>query len=188
MRATREEIARALRTGISDSAVARHLRCDRHRVTDIRKSNGYPRMSLQTLTLEEKWWSHTLAHPGGHLEWTGSHAASGTPIIRYRGETYTAARIAYRIRHGRDPEGYARAECGVPHCVAPADVDDLAGRQRTREQLRYLVGHSVRAARCVHGHDQNVHGLYEADGRAYCGACKAAARAVLAHASRAGAR
>ncbi|RDG35179.1 helix-turn-helix domain-containing protein [Streptomyces corynorhini] len=171
--ASREQIEELLRAGKSNSAIARHLRCDKHRVAAIRADLGLPNVPAQPLTLEEKWAAKTEPVDGGHLEWTGSRqTSSGTPVMRYREQMHTAAAIAFRIRTGRDPQGYARAECGHHHCVAPAHVDDTATRTTTREQLRYLTGRGERKPYCRHGHDQAVEGRYESDGRQYCEACK----------------
>lgn len=173
--ASRAEIVRALRTGRSHSRIARDLGCDRHRVTDIRKGLGLPKVPQQPLTLEDKWRSNTRPLDGGHLEWTGERVGKArTPVMRYRDACYSPAAIAFRIKHGREPEGYVIAECGVRQCVAPDCVEDEAGRQRLREQLRLLLGGPERKPHCVHGHDLAEHGRYSPDGRtAYCEACKA---------------
>ncbi|GGP55583.1 hypothetical protein [Streptomyces abikoensis] len=173
MKATREQIIELLHKGLSNTVIARQLRCDRHRVGDIRRELGIANVSAQPLTLEEKWKSRTRPVEGGHLEWTGERASGGTPVLRYWPESHSPAAIAFRIKYGREPEGYVRADCGFQHCVAPDHVDDVAARHRTREQLRYLTGRGERPAVCRHGHDQAAHGRYEADGRAYCEACKA---------------
>ncbi|MEV7422839.1 hypothetical protein [Streptomyces sp. NPDC091212] len=170
---TTPEIEELLRAGLSNTAIGRQLHCDRHRVADIRRDLGIPNIPAQPFSLEEKWRARTRPVAIGHLEWTGERqSTSGTPVMRHSGKWYTAAAIAFRIRHGRDPQGQARAECGHHQCVAPDHVDDTVTRTKTREQLRYLTGHGERRPYCVHGHDQAVEGLYEADGRAYCGACK----------------
>ncbi|WP_432010140.1 hypothetical protein [Streptomyces cucumeris] len=171
--ATEEQITTLLRQGLSNAAIVRELCCDKNRVSRIRRKHGIPNVPLQPLTLEEKWATFTRPVDGGHLEWTGERKSiSGTPAMRYREKTYTAAAIAFRIRHGRGPTGYAFAECGLHHCVAPDHVDDEPGRARTREQLRYLNGGRERKPYCPHGHDQAVHGRYQEDGRAYCEKCK----------------
>ncbi|MGW7196625.1 hypothetical protein [Streptomyces chryseus] len=177
MNATRADIVTLLREGRSNSAIARELRCDKHRVADIRRDLGIPNVEVQPLSLEEKW--RTKVHPveGGHLEWRGGRqTASGTPVLRYKEQLHTAAAVAFRIRYGRDPEGYVFAECGFNHCVAPDHVDDAAARRRTREQLRYLSGKGARPDVCAHGHDQAVEGRYTSDGRAYCEECKREAK------------
>ncbi|MER8083811.1 hypothetical protein ABTZ57_01280 [Streptomyces sp. NPDC094048] len=177
MNATDTDISVLLRDGLSNGAIVRQLRCDKARVAVLRKKLSIPAVPLQPLTLEEKWASKTKPVDGGHLKWTGERgSAAGTPILRYKGECCTAAAVAFRLRTGRAPEGYAFAECGFFHCVAPDHVDDEPGRQKTREQLRYLSGGAERPRECVHGHDQGEHGKFESDGRAYCGKCKAEQR------------
>jgi hypothetical protein len=173
MNATRAQIADLLREGLSNNAISQRLRCDKHRVAGIRRELGLPNVKMQPLTLEQKWEANTRAVDGGHLEWTGTRqSTSGTPVLGYWPHTYTAARIAFRIKNGREPEGHTFAECGFDHCVAPEHVDDEPGRARTREQLRYLTGGQERPEQCVHGHDQAEHGRYGPDGTAYCEACK----------------
>jgi hypothetical protein len=175
--ATREDITAALRAGLSNSAVSRRLRCDKKRVQALRAELGLPVTPAQPLTLVEKWTARTREVEGGHLEWTGQRQRpSGTPVMVYSGRTYTAARIAYRIRTGRDPEGYAMPTCAMAHCVAPDHQDDEADRARVREQLRYLTGGRPRPPRCRHGHDQAKHGRYGPGGVAYCEACKVVRR------------
>jgi hypothetical protein len=170
--ATRGQITELLGQGLSNTAIAAQLHCDKVRVARIRAELGLPNVAVQPLTLEEKWAARTRPIDGGHLEWLGEHVGkSGTPVMRYREASYTATGIAFRIRTGRDPVGYAIAECGHHHCVAPAHVEDDPGRQKAREQLRYLTGGQQRPERCVHGHDQAVHGRYSPTGTAYCGAC-----------------
>ncbi|MGW2692404.1 hypothetical protein ACWC3Y_11140 [Streptomyces sp. NPDC001296] len=173
--ASREQIGAAIGAGKSNLAIARELRVDKGRVRRIREELGEPKFIQpeRTRTLEEKWALFTKPIEGGHLEWTGTRGTtSGTPVLSYKEKLYSAAAIAFKIKHGREPHGYVKAECDVDHCVAPDCVDDEAGRQRTREQFRYLMGGQERPAHCVHGHDQAEHGRYEPDGTAYCEACK----------------
>ncbi|MDG4535279.1 hypothetical protein [Streptomyces sp. AV19] len=172
MNATEEEIIHLLRAGLSNTAISRQLRCDRHRVSAIRHRLGIPEVRRQPLTLEELWAARVRPAGGGHLEWTGQRASGGTPILRRWPKTYSAAGIAFRIKHGRDGTGHVRAECGHRHCVAPDHVDDTITRTRLREQLWYLTGGVERPAQCQHGHDQSEHGRYGTGGRPYCNACK----------------
>lgn len=175
--ATRADIITMLREGHSNTRIMRELHCDRQRIRRIRTELDLPQYvpAEQTRTLEEKWASHTRPVDGGHLEWTGERAgATRTPVMRYRERSYSPAAVAFEMKHGRKPEGYVKAECGVQHCVAPDCVEDETGRQQLREQLRYLTGGAERKTHCVHNHDLAVHGRYSPDGRtAYCEACKA---------------
>jgi hypothetical protein len=177
--ATRADIIAMLREGHSNSRIARELRCDKARVRRLRAELDLPAYipTEQTRTIEEKWASCTRPVDGGHLEWTGERGtAAGTPLLSYKDKHHSAAAVAFRVRTGRDPEGYVIADCGMKHCVAPEHVEDEPGRARNREQLRYVLGGRPRKGHCVHGHDQAEHGAYEADGRAYCRECKRLAK------------
>lgn len=162
-----------LAEGKSNHAIARELHADPAAVRRIRKETGITNPPQQPLTLDEKWAARTRPDDGGHLEWTGERSTgSGTPLLRYRDQSYAAAAVAFRQRTGRDPVGQVKAECDMPQCVAPEHVEDEPGRQRLREQLRYLRGMGERPPHCHAGHDQAEHGKYERDGRAYCDTCK----------------
>ncbi|MFE2712304.1 hypothetical protein ACFXKI_10005 [Streptomyces mirabilis] len=170
--ATREQIITALREGKPTGAISRDLRADRRRIRSIRDELGIPVHPnvQQPLTLMEKWEARTRSADGGHLEWTGERGtSSGTPVMRYKGESYSPAAIAFRVEHDRGPKGQVFAECGFKHCIAPGHVNDEPGRIAAREQLR----RTERKPYCLYGHDQAEHGRYEKDGTAYCEACKA---------------
>lgn len=169
--ATREQIIAALREGKPINAISRELRADRGRIRSIRDELGIPvHVHIQQpLTLEEKWKTNTRPVDGGHLQWIGERGSSTrTPVMRYWPKTYSAAAIAFRIKHGRDPKGHVFAECGFTHCVAPDHVNDEPGRMAARAQLRRVE----RKPYCAHSHDQAVHGRLAPDGVAYCEACK----------------
>jgi hypothetical protein len=116
-------------------------------------------------SVEAQWAARTIEVPGGHLDWVGG------PWLRWNGTLYRPARIAFRIRTGREPVGQVRPECGRPGCVAPGHVEDQPGRQRNRAQLRALRGLPPRPERCTHGHSQDAHGRLDEHGRAYCHPC-----------------
>jgi hypothetical protein len=123
-------------------------------------------------SVEAAWAARTTPADNGHLTWTGAAGTSArTPIFTWHDKTYSAAAVAFRIRTGRDPQGYCAAECGRKHCIAPAHVEDTPGRTRLREQLRAIVGIGPRQTTCRRGHDQNIHGRLDGDGIAYCNTC-----------------
>lgn len=173
LNATRADIVAMLRDGYSNSRISRELRCDKTRVARLRIELGLPNVVLQPLTLEQKWASKTRPVDGGHLEWTGERAkATNTPLMRYKEASYSPAAVAFEMRHGRPAQGYVKAECGYPHCVAPDHVNDEAGRQQERLRRRAERGLGDVPAQCVSGHDMAEHVKFESDGRAYCGLCK----------------
>ncbi|MFF7966708.1 hypothetical protein ACFZC3_15240 [Streptomyces sp. NPDC007903] len=170
--ASQADIVALLGQGLSNTAIASQLGCDRHRVAVIRRAQGLPDVVAQPLTLEQKWSALTRALDGGHLEWCGEKVGpSESPVMRYKGRSYSPTKIAFTIQHGRPPEGQVKPECGMRHCVAPTHVEDQPGRTRLRDQLWLLRGGHARQTHCRRGHDQSVHGRNLPDGYPYCGAC-----------------
>lgn len=169
----REAEIRTLLPQYSSDAIARLLGVDRAAVRRVRAGAGIPYTGGSYTSAEEKWRAPVRPVDGGHLEWTGERgSASGTPVMRYREKSYSPAGIAFRIRHGREPEGYARAECGLVHCVAPEHVDDTVTRTRDRAALAALTGRWHRLeTECRRGHDYAQHGRYLPDGSRYCDRC-----------------
>lgn len=175
--ASREQIIAALREGKSVYRIVRDLHVDRARVRRIRDEIGQPVYTRpeENRTIEDKWRLYAKPIDGGHMEWTGERGMSAnTPLVSFKERHHSAAAVAFKIRTGRDPQGYAMADCGMKHCVAPDHVEDEPGRRRNREQLRYLLGGRPLPEKCKAGHDQRVHGRIGTDGDAYCNTCKRA--------------
>lgn len=161
-----EAVKTLLTAGHSDTAIATQLAVDRHAVGNIRRQLGIPPVPAQRLTVEEKWAQRTRPADGGHLDWTGERASSGTPVMRHSGETYTAARIAYRIEHGTDPAGYAKPNCGRPRCVAPAHQADTGQNRPARQHLaRYDCPEAKLAALTEPTDDGHLRWTGPVDGR-----------------------
>lgn len=116
--------------------------------------------------LMERWQTRTVPLGGDHLGWTGSR------WLRFGGVTYQGARLAFMLRTGREPVGIVKADCDVRGCVALAHVEDQAGRQRNRMQLRALMGMPAMPAECQQGHDQAQFGRIQRNGFRYCHACQ----------------
>ncbi len=169
------EIRALIAEGKNNYAIARELHADRAAVRRIRKLTGTPNPSPQLPTLEEKWAARTRPVEGGHMEWRGERVGpAGSPVMRYKEASYSPTAIAFEMRHGRPPQGYAIADCGLPQCVAPDHVDDEAGRLAKRTERRRAGGLDDRPDTCANGHDQSTNGRLQRDGRPYCEACKRA--------------
>jgi hypothetical protein len=123
-------------------------------------------------TVEERWAANVVQVGGGHMEWRGSRATSaGTPVLRFRGETYSVAGIAFSMRTGRAPVGQVRPECEHPGCVAPDHTADDEERTRIRQQLRRTLGMRELGDTCGNGHDQRVARRFGPNGDPYCKQC-----------------
>jgi len=170
--ATREQIEAALRAGKPTLTIATELRVDRGRVRRIRNDLNLPAFvpAEQTRTPQQKWATYARTLNDGHMEWTGERVGTaGTPVMRYKDQCLSPTALAFELRHGRPPQGYTIADCGLKHCIAPDHVNDEPGRLQARRALH----NGGPRKPCSYGHDQNEHGKFDPTGRAYCGLCKA---------------
>ncbi|WP_327421876.1 hypothetical protein OG763_15170 [Streptomyces sp. NBC_01230] len=128
-----DEIAAALDGTVSNLAVARELGVGPERVRRVRVKEGVPVYPRGRRGSGESWAeafaARTLAVDGGHLDWTGSLSEHGTPVLRVSRETETAYRYAFRVHHGREPQGKSGPVCGFPRCVAGAHLEDRVMRE-----------------------------------------------------------
>lgn len=168
-----DAIVRFAYAGLTDTEISQRLEIERETVSRLRRELELPAASRpEPLNLAELLAEHTVELPDGHLLWTGPRSSAGYPIVRHGGRKYTARQAAYIVEHGREPDGYLKAECGHSWCIEPSHNLDTAARQRAREALRAVKGRAERPARCVHGHDQALHGRFHSDALSYCEACK----------------
>lgn len=138
----RADIAELLRAGLSDRAVARQVGVNTRRVAPVRAALGLPRHRPgrnPSPSLAEGFRARTRRTGDGHLEWTGA-VNDGHPRIKYDGHFYSAYRLAFRLRTGRDPRGYARPVCGRGLCVEPAHVEDTPGRRALDDTYTAIFG------------------------------------------------
>jgi hypothetical protein len=88
---------------------------------------------------EEAFRLHTQETDDGHVLWTGPNYRRG-PGLPWRGTTLSPARIAFRLHHGRDPEGNVTAACTVPLCVAGPCLQDKPMRQKADKLFKSIFG------------------------------------------------
>ncbi|MFF4900535.1 hypothetical protein [Streptomyces sp. NPDC001068] len=138
-----ETVARALQSGdprqMSDLALAAAHGCSVALVGRVRQDLNLPtyargrrptRQALEDVFLER---SRPVA--GGHREWMRQTAASGTPVLSWRGQHVTAGRVAFKIEYRREPVGQVRPTCTFPHCVEPKCQADRLMRDADRATL-----------------------------------------------------
>ncbi|MEV0016622.1 hypothetical protein [Streptomyces tendae] len=172
------EILAALQAGGSNSGISEQLHVDKVAVARIRRDNGIPdvadRQRAERPGLQELWRQYARETEGGHMAWDGPRASgSRTPLLRHVGSWYSAAAVAFEMRTGRTPKGQVKTECTVKHCVAPACVEDEAGRQALRLMTRRLQGlPDPPTGHCKNGHDLAVDGRLDARLHPYCEGCK----------------
>ncbi|MDN3244106.1 hypothetical protein [Streptomyces sp. ZSW22] len=130
----REEIAALLGAGdLTESAIAEQTGVSRPTVASVRKTLGLPApgkgKAPEYATVEDAFRAHAVPATGGHTEWTGVRTGANAPMVRYRSDSLSAYRVAFRLHHGRDPEGVVYPTCGQPGCVAGAHLADTPMRQ-----------------------------------------------------------
>ncbi|MDX3067291.1 hypothetical protein PV518_34840 [Streptomyces sp. ND04-05B] len=119
-----EEILRALlaEEDVSNRAVAQKLGVGDKRVNEVRKRVGLPSYVRGRRAAYGSWKEAFTAQSepvtGGHRRWTGTREGCGTPVVRHRTSIQTAYRVAFRLHHGREPEGKVSQSCEIPGCVA----------------------------------------------------------------------
>lgn len=126
---TRADVAELLHAGYGDRTIARQLSVTTSTVTAARTELGLPKAQggfKRAASIEDLFWKRTRPADDGHLHWDGHLTSNGTPGIHWNRAMHSALRVAYRIRTGHDPEGYAHVTCEHPGCVAPQHVDDTA--------------------------------------------------------------
>lgn len=132
--ATRAAIEARLRHGVPNIQIARQLSVAPATVQRVREALGLPaarRGRANTYgSLDEAFTANTERVDGGHLRWTGyTHATTGSQYVCFRQERITAAKVAFALHHGREPEGRVRPSCGMAGCVEGAHLVDRPKRQ-----------------------------------------------------------
>lgn len=136
----RHEIIALLQEGHSDRHIGRLLHTNPKRAAQLRRELELPAADRKAaLTLEQTWATFTERTEEGHLAWTGYHREGTCPVLKYRGNDYTARRIAFRIAHQQEPVGRVLAGCEWPPCVDPRHVED----QQMRDQYTAIFGEAA---------------------------------------------
>jgi hypothetical protein len=170
------EIVGILRRGASNKEVCQQISVDHRTVAKIRREQGIPRHAsgrTSYATVEEAYRARVEPAGGQHLRWSGGRSSAGTPVFMHAGQTFSAYRVAFTIRTGREPVGHVFPACDVPLCVAPECMDDTAARNRDRAALASLLGRQQYATHCPSGHAYGETARYLPDGDRYCSACRA---------------
>lgn len=145
----RMDVEALLRAGYGDRTIARRLGVTPGSVTRARTQLQLPKVrgGLKAAgSLEDFYWRRTRPVDGGHIEWTGNRNGKGVPIIHWQRTSHSALRVAYKIRTGREPIGYAHVTCTHPGCVAPNCIADSAIVPRKRHN-RLAPGAPPRTSR-----------------------------------------
>ncbi|MFI2434739.1 hypothetical protein [Streptomyces sp. NPDC018693] len=131
MNCSHENIRRLLEAEtISDVELAYRLGCRRGIVAQTRAGMGLPPMPLPAdldhMTPELVVMMNALLTSGGHRRWNGRRTRDGVPLVDH---FTTAARVVFRMTHGREPEGQVRVGCAIKHCVEGSHLVDRVMRE-----------------------------------------------------------
>lgn len=167
-----DEMARLVREGLTDTAVAAQLKVDRRAVARVRQILGMSPMTNSTSMADKLDRFSDEPDAQGHVRWNGRRGTGGAPAIRHLGKELPAAAVAFERRTGRRPVGICRADCGVKHCVADAHVMDDLERRHVRGQERAVWGLDPKPwDECPEGHGWDAYGRFEPDLTPYCKQC-----------------
>lgn len=138
MKPSWEGIARVLEEEtISDAELAYRLGCKKAFVARVRADLGQPPRPLppidSTLTIEQRFYKLAALRPGGHRAWLGRKTRDGVPLYDH---FLTAARVAFRLTHGREPVGQVRVACLMKHCVEGFHLTDKTMRDAAEQPSR----------------------------------------------------
>lgn len=167
-----DEIADAIRQGLSDPAAAKLLGVARKTVARVRLIEQLPAFTTVRSVAEILAQD---ARPGedGHTYWDGCRDTGGVPQIRFEGRYLRASHVAFETFHGRKPTGYVKADCDVPHCLTPSHLLDDLGRRKLYTQLRAMYGMTGPWTICpVCGADWESAGRVQPNLQMYCGQCR----------------
>jgi transcription factor WhiB len=116
--------------GATDSQVAAAVGLSSHTIGKIRRELGIPVQPVPK-TIEETYAERTETVDGGHVRWT-----SVSQQATLNGRTYTPARLAFLLGHGREPEGWVYVSCDRPGCVEPEHLTDRPMREQARQAVK----------------------------------------------------
>lgn len=139
----RADIAELLRAGCSNREIAARLHVDAGTAAAARRTLGLPkhRSGVRPASSPQDLFRQRVRPvAGGHLEWIGYHTNSGTPALRWAGRQLTAGRVAFVMRHNREPVGQVRAGCDYEGCLAEDHIQDQPMRDRLNTTFTAIFG------------------------------------------------
>ncbi|MFJ5156352.1 Trp family transcriptional regulator [Streptomyces sp. NPDC088353] len=137
--ASASAIAELLRVGATYAQVRATLGgASRNDIADVRRAEGIPVPERPQLcrTPEDSYALYAEPYGDGHARWTGPWAGRMPQVCHpgKGGRKESALRIAFRMRHGREPQGYVRPFCSEPDCVASGHLADRTIRDNLKRQ------------------------------------------------------
>lgn len=141
--ATRQATA-MLRAGATTRQIYDATHISYNTIAALRRTLKLPRAqrTLDCRTPEETYALYAIPGEDGHARWEGPWAGR-MPQIHHpgrRGRKESALRVAFRMRHGREPVGYVRPACGQRWCVASGHLMDRTMRDQFTRTYNAIFG------------------------------------------------
>lgn len=139
MTSRNQAIAEMLRAGATYAQIREQLGVRSNTtIALVRQQHGIPvhRQRVPMRTPEESYALYAVPAGDGHARWTGPWAGRMPQICHpgRDGRKESALRIAFRMRHDREPVGRVKPGCRQPWCVASGHLTD----RTIRDQLDNL--------------------------------------------------
>ncbi|MFJ8006163.1 hypothetical protein [Streptomyces fagopyri] len=133
------DIAPLLKEHMSNAEIARRLFISPGVVARVRADLRMPPYRQPVETLRTKFERHTAVVDDVHMVWTGQRTQDLVPVLSHGSKSrITARRVAYRLKHGREPIGNVAPTCQYEWCVAPACQADTVDRDREHATVPQL--------------------------------------------------
>lgn len=136
----RDDIAELLRAGVPQIHICRQLHVAPITVQRTREALGLPAPRCGPpdtyASVEDAYRSNSEAIDGGHKRWAGHTDTNGHPRLNFRQQRISVRQVAFRMHHGRDPQGRVSVACDMAHCVAGAHLEDQQIRDAKRRRIR----------------------------------------------------
>lgn len=123
-------------------------------------------MQIGDRRLPPRFWASVEVAPSGCWLWTGSRQRDGYPHYYHKGGMMMAHRASFAMLVAPLTPGLEIDHlCGVPHCVNPAHLEEVTGKENRRRKYASIT-------RCKNDHAYTYDNTYRRpNGRRDCRAC-----------------
>lgn len=139
----RQDIAELLRAGATHHQIRQQLGVSPCTIARARRALRIPvpHRPRPARTPEESYALYATPYGDGHARWNGPWAGR-MPQICHHGRKESALRVAFRMRHNREPIGYVRPVCDEHACVASGHLADRPMREHLQATYDAIFGAS----------------------------------------------
>lgn len=128
----RADVTELLHAGYGDRTIARQLAVS---IGSVERARALLKLPAgrpgpkATSSPADLFWRRAQPTDDGHLLWPVYTPRNGA-VIKHGGLRHSVHRTAFRIGHGREPEGRVTTGCDREGCVHPRHVEDQAMRNQ----------------------------------------------------------